>query len=139
MKFLKSKTVLVTVCMVACNAAYSQSTASSATAAGKPTGKPPEAAPAAQALTAAELAKVKTILAPYTAAKLTADDAKIIKRTLRDAGMPKSRQLDAALVSLGFSPEKLDALDPPPPRPQGEGAPPPPSLPPAPSASAAKK
>ena len=84
-----------------------------------------------QALGAADMAKIKTILAPYKPAGLTADDARTIKRTLRDAGFRRSRELDAALVAAGFSPEKMDVLDPPPPppRPPGEGAllPPPPS------------
>ena len=82
----------------------------------------PAGPPVGQALTAAELAKVKAVLAPYKPASLTVEDAKLIKRTLRDAGLRKSRELDSALVSFGFSPEKLDQLDPPPPRPAGEGA-----------------
>ncbi len=70
-----------------------------------------------QHLTAAELAKVKTVLARYKPASLTAGDAKTIKRSLRDAGLRRSRELDAALVTAGFSPDKLDLLDPPPPPP----------------------
>ena len=80
-------------------------------------------------LTAAELAKVKTVLAPYKPASLSVEDAKTIKRSLRNAGLRRSRELDAALVAAGFSPEKLDLLDPPPPRPAGEGAAPPPPPP----------
>jgi hypothetical protein len=90
----------------------------------------PNGAPAPAPLTAAELATVKTVLAPYKSANLTAQDAKTIKRTLRDAGLRRNRELEAALVAAGFSPEKLDLLDPPPPRPAGDGAPPPPSPPP---------
>ena len=83
--------------------------------------------PVPQALTAAELAKIKTVLAPYQPAALSANDARTIKRSLRDAGFRRSRELDAALVSAGFSPEKMDALDPPPPRAPGAvSAPPPP-------------
>ncbi len=78
----------------------------------------------AQALTAAELVKVKAVLAPYTPATLTAEQAKLIKRSLRDAGMRRSPALDTALVAAGFSPAKLDALDPPPPRPAGDAPPP---------------
>jgi hypothetical protein len=91
-------------------------------------GERPPAAPASQALTAAELSTINTVLAPYKPASLTAEDAKKIKRTLRDAGLRRSRELDAALNAAGFSPDKLDALDPPPLRPAGEGAasPPPP-------------
>ena len=82
-------------------------------------------APAAQPLSATELAKVKTVLAPYKPASLSIEDAKTIKRSLRDAGLRRSRELDAALASAGFSPERLDALDPPPPRPAGDGPAPP--------------
>jgi hypothetical protein len=107
-------------------AAYSQAaSAPRSTGAAQPNG-----APAPVPLTAAELATVKTVLAPYKSANLTAQDAKTIKRTLRDAGLRRNRELEAALVAAGFSPEKLDLLDPPPPRPAGDGAPPPPSPPP---------
>ncbi len=81
------------------------------------------AAPPAQTLTAAELAKVKAVLAPYKSASLSADDAKLIKRTLRDAGMRRSPALDAAITAAGFSPARLDQLDPPPPRPAPGQAP----------------
>ena len=79
----------------------------------------------AQALNAAQLATVKTTLAPYKPGSLTADDAKLIKRTLRDAGLPRSPALDAVLAAAGFSPAKLDQLDPPPLRPADGNAPPP--------------
>lgn len=81
------------------------------------------AAAPAQKLTAAELAKVKSVLAPYKSAILTADDAKLIKRTLRDAGMRRSAALDAAITAAGFSPARLDELDPQPPRPAPGQAP----------------
>ena len=83
--------------------------------------------PSAPTLSADQLAKVNAILAKYKSASLTADDAKLIKRTLRDAGMPRSPALDSVLTSAGFSPAKLDQLDPPPPppaRPADGGAPP---------------
>ena len=98
---------------------------------------PPSARPAssstgaansgAQTLSADQLAKVNAILAKYKSASLTADDAKLIKRTLRDAGMPRSPALDSALNTAGFSPAKLDQLDPPPPPPArpADGAAPP--------------
>ena len=92
---------------------------------GPPPGAPPAGAPASQALTAAELAKVKAVLAPYKSASLSVDDAKAIKRALRDAGLRRSRELDEALRKAGFSAEKMDALDPPPPRPRGDAPPPP--------------
>lgn len=78
----------------------------------------------AQALTTAQLAIVTKVLAPYKPASLTADDAKLIKRTLRDSGLPRSPALDAAMNAAGFSPAKLDQLDPPPPRPANGSAPP---------------
>ena len=83
--------------------------------------------PSAQTLSADQLAKVNAILAKYKSASLTADDAKLIKRTLRDAGMPRSPALDSALTAAGFSPAKLDQLDPPPPPPArpADGAAPP--------------
>jgi hypothetical protein len=65
---------------------------------------------------------VKAILAPYKAASLTVDDAKAIKRALRDAGMRPSRALEEALRVNGFSAQRLDELDPRPPRPPREGA-----------------
>ena len=79
----------------------------------------------AQSLTTGQLTKIKDVLAPYKSGSLTADDAKLIKRTLRDAGIPRSPALESALTAAGFSPAKLDQLDPPPPRPT-EGGPPPP-------------
>ena len=78
----------------------------------------------AQALTTAQLAIVTKVLAPYKPANLTADDAKLIKRTLRDSGLPRSPALDAAMNAAGFSPARLDQLDPPPPRPADGSAPP---------------
>ena len=76
---------------------------------------------AEQALTAEQLAKLKSVLAPYKAASLKVADAKLIKRTLRDAGMRRSRALDAALLAAGFDPRRLDELDPPPARPPQDG------------------
>jgi hypothetical protein len=78
------------------------------------------------ALTAEQHAKVKSVLASYKPATLTADDAKNIKRTLRDSGIRPGPALDKALSENGFSTEKLDALAPPPPRPASEGNTPPP-------------
>jgi hypothetical protein len=127
MNLFKLPAILIALGVLASGAVHGQSalspraTASSATA-GKPVGGPP-----GRALTDAELAKVKSVLAPYKAASLTTEDAKTIKRTLRDVGLRKSRELDAALMASGFSPEKLDLLDPPPPRVAGESMPPPPA------------
>ena len=82
-------------------------------------GQPPD--DRAAALTAVQLAKVKSVLAAYKPAALTADDAKAIKRALRDAGMRHSPALDKAITDAGFSPARLEALDPRPPRPPGDG------------------
>jgi hypothetical protein len=75
----------------------------------------------AEALSAEQLAKVKSVLAPYKPGSLTVDDAKAIKRALRDAGMRPSPELDQALRAQGFSAERLDQLDPRPPGPPGSG------------------
>jgi hypothetical protein len=77
-----------------------------------------------ETLSAAQAAKVRAVLAPYKADRLTVDDAKAIKRALRDAGMRPSPALDQALRSEGFSAERLDQLDPRPPVPPGGGEPP---------------
>ena len=116
-------TALVLAGVVVSGTAHSQSAAPPPSAGGSR----PLGAPGPQVLSAADLAKIKIIVAPYKPAGLSANDAKMIKRTLRDAGFRRSRELDAALSSAGFSAEKMDLLDPPPPRPPGEGAPPPPS------------
>jgi hypothetical protein len=72
-------------------------------------------------VSAEQLAKVKSVLAAYKPASLSVDDAKAIKRALRDAGMRRSPALDAAITAAGFSPERLETLDPAPARPPGEG------------------
>jgi hypothetical protein len=108
---------------LASSAAYSQNAPAASPpprpaasqAGGQPGGPPPS-----QFLTAAELAKVKAIIAPFKPATLTAEQAKLMKRSLRDAGLRRSPALDAALAAAGFSPAKLDELDPPPPRPAGD-------------------
>ena len=82
-------------------------------------GQPPD--DRAAVLTAAQLAKVKSVLAAYKPAALTADDAKAIKRTFRDAGIRHTPALDKAITDAGFSPARLEALDPRPPRPPGDG------------------
>ena len=87
---------------------------------------PPNGAPAkgqrAEALTPAQLGKVKEILAAYKPNSLTADDAKSIKRQLRDAGLRRGPALGDALHAAGFNPKRLDELDPRPPGPPPEGA-----------------
>ena len=68
-----------------------------------------------------QVAKVKSVLSAYKAASLTADDAKAIKRALRDAGMRHSPALDQAITAAGFSPARLEALDPRPAQPPAGG------------------
>ena len=82
---------------------------------GKPYDRPEEA------LTASQLAKIKSILAPYNPASLNVNDAKAIKRALRDAELRPIRALGEALLAAGFDPRRMDALDPPPPRPPRDG------------------
>ena len=125
----KMFTTLIAAGIFTSGAAQSQSGPLVGPAGDRPSIGKPGGTPAAQPLTATELAKIKTVLAPYKPASLSIEDAKTIKRSLRDAGLRRSRELDAALASAGFSPEKLDALDPPPPRPAGEGMAPPLPLP----------
>ena len=115
MTVFKFSTALWALSSVISNALLSQAQAT-------PLAQPPGSASAsavapAQGPTAAELAKVKAVLAPYKSASLTADDAKLIKRTLRDAGMRRSAAPDAAITAADFSPARLDHLDPPPSRP----------------------
>ena len=89
-------------------------------------------------LTAEQVAKVKAELAAYTPSTLKVDDAKAIKRALREAGLPHNAALDKAISDAGFSPRKLEELDPRPAHPpgpratQGSGASSPPSPPPPP-------
>lgn len=87
-------------------------------AAAQPAGAAPPAQPRpAQpdeptSLTAEQKAGVSAVLAPYNPDRLTADDAKAIKRALRDAGLRRSVVLDKAIRAAGFSPERLEILDP---------------------------
>lgn len=84
-----------------------------------PRGEPGPRATGSDTLNAEQVTKVKAVLSAYKPATLTADDAKAIKRALRDAGMRRSAALDAAITAAGFSPDRLEALDPRPPQPPG--------------------
>ena len=117
MRIFKHVLVMCLAIGFAAGLAYGQSTA--------PKDPPNAAGQPPAALTDAELGKIKAVLAPYKSATLTADEAKLIKRTLRDAGLRRSPALDAALNAAGFNHAKLDQLDPPPPRPADGGPPPP--------------
>lgn len=86
--------------------------------------------PATAALTADQVAKVGTVLAAYKPDALSVDDAKAIKRALREVGLRPSPALAQALRAHGFSAERLDQLDPRPPGPPADpGARPPPTAP----------
>jgi Spy/CpxP family protein refolding chaperone len=76
----------------------------------RPAGGPPQSQP----LTDQQKATVKSILAKYDASSLTADDAKAIHRTLREAGLRNGPDMDEVLKNAGFDSQKLRDLDPPP-------------------------
>lgn len=90
----------------------------------------PPGGPPPLVLSSAEQAKVKSVLSAYKPATLTAEDARALKRALRDAGLRRSPALDDALNAAGFSPAKMEALDPRPPGPPGPPPGPPPGRPP---------
>jgi hypothetical protein len=109
-----SVSALATSDIVAAQTSTAKSPGGNAEQSTRQTGKPADRAE--EALTPTQMAKVKSVLAPYKMASLKADDAKLIKRTLRDSGMRRGRALDAALLAAGFDPRRLDELDPPPAR-----------------------
>jgi len=69
-----------------------------------------------QSLTAEQKAQVKAVLSKYNEASLTADDAKAINETFRQAGLRNGPALQQAIKDAGFVPEKIGALAPPPER-----------------------
>lgn len=80
--------------------------------------------PSNAALTAEQLARVKSLLARYKAASLTVDDAKAIKRAFRDAEIRPGPALEKAMKDAGFSAQRLEALDPRPSHPPHPPGPP---------------
>ena len=74
-----------------------------------------------QAATEEQKTAVKKILSKYDVKTLTADEAKTIHRALRDAGIRGGRAEDDLLQTIGFDPEVLKKLDPPPSRPGETG------------------
>ncbi len=66
-----------------------------------------------QTLSSQQQAQVKNILSNYDAAFLTAADAQAIHTAFRDAGLRGGPELNSAVQSAGFNPEKLRQLDPP--------------------------
>jgi Raf kinase inhibitor-like YbhB/YbcL family protein len=83
-------------------------------------GPPPEDRQGdSQPLTAEQKGRVKGILSKYSAASLTAKDAKAINEAFREAGLRNGPGLQEAIREAGFEPEKIGELDPPPDRPEG--------------------
>ena len=66
-----------------------------------------------QPLTDKQKSQVKSILSKYDASSLTAEDARSIKRALRDAGLPSGPDLNDALKEFGFDRQELKRLHPP--------------------------
>lgn len=75
---------------------------------------PPGQESKSQPFTDQQKAQVKSILLKYDASSLTADDAKAIHRAFREAGLPNGPDLNNAIKEIGFDPEKIAKLDPPP-------------------------
>ena len=77
-------------------------------------------------LTDAQQAQVKAILSKYDPAALTADQARAIHESFRQAGLRGGPAMGDAIRAAGFDPEQLRQLAPPPDRPRDESAPRPP-------------
>ena len=67
-----------------------------------------------ETFTADQKAKVKDILSKYDATTLTADQAKAIHESFRNAGLRGGAALNDAVQAAGFAPDKLRDLAPPP-------------------------
>jgi len=67
-----------------------------------------------QPITAEQTLQIKKILSGYTAAKLTAADAKAIQDKFKAAGIHAGPETASAITAAGFDPEKLRSLAPPP-------------------------
>ena len=76
-----------------------------------------------ETLTDAQVLQVKSILSKYDAATLTADQAKAIHESFRQAGIHCGAAVNAAVKAAGFDPEKLRDLAPPPDRASSAEAP----------------
>lgn len=66
-----------------------------------------------QPLADQQKAKVKSILSGYDVSSLSADDAKAIHRSFREAGLQNGPELNEAVKDAGFDSEVLKELDPP--------------------------
>ncbi|MEI6647317.1 MAG: hypothetical protein WCP12_14880 [bacterium] len=67
-----------------------------------------------ESLTAAQIEQVKKILSAYDANTLTADQAKAIHESFRQAGLPGGPAMNSAVKAAGINPDKLRDLAPPP-------------------------
>ena len=74
-----------------------------------------------ETLTDAQQAQVKAILAKYDAATLTADQAKAIHESFRQAGIHGGPAVNDVVKAAGFDPDKLRDFAPPPGRAGGQG------------------
>ena len=79
-----------------------------------------QGAPDTTPLTEAQQAQVKAILSKYDPATLTADQAKAIHESFRQAGLRAGPAMGDAIRAAGFDPEKLRDLAPPPTSRRGE-------------------
>jgi hypothetical protein len=75
--------------------------------------------PTAQALTDDQKEKIQSILSQYDPSNITADDAKAIFKSFKDAGIQPAAGMKEAITTAGFDADKLRSLARP------EGGPPP--------------
>ncbi len=73
-----------------------------------------------QTITEEQKAGAAEIVSKYDASALSAEDAKAIHKALRDIGVQGGPVEDELLISVGFDPEMLKQMDPPPDRPGAE-------------------
>ena len=73
-----------------------------------------EARGASESLNASQIKQVKAILSKYDAGTLTADQAKAIHASFREAGLPGGPAMNDAVKAAGFNPDTLRDLAPPP-------------------------
>ncbi len=74
-----------------------------------------------ETITDEQKAGAAEIVSKYDAASLSAEDAKAIHKSLRDLGVHGGPSEDKLLISVGFDPEMLKKMDPPPDRPGEQG------------------
>ena len=69
---------------------------------------------ASESLTAEQIKQVKAILSKYNVSALTADQAKAIHASFREAGLPGGPAMNDAVKAAGLNPDTLRDLAPPP-------------------------